>query len=75
MNMVTESMSLFSASITLCLWMWFYNDMYPIFYKTPDASSNGFLTLPNGGPYKYYYNYVVDTYKCDVATVFPNCSL
>eukprot|EP00481_Brizalina_sp_1-RS-2013_P000349 TRINITY_DN10993_c0_g1_i1.p1 TRINITY_DN10993_c0_g1~~TRINITY_DN10993_c0_g1_i1.p1 ORF type:complete len:108 (+),score=26.71 TRINITY_DN10993_c0_g1_i1:212-535(+) len=58
-QIVAESIFLMSGAFSLCLWLWYFNELNPSFKSTHGG------VLPEGGPWKIYFDFVVDKYKCD----------
>mmetsp|Transcript_15001 Transcript_15001/g.18384 ORF Transcript_15001/g.18384 Transcript_15001/m.18384 type:complete len:587 (+) Transcript_15001:71-1831(+) len=61
-NIVTESIVLYCGSLTLCIWMWNYNDSFPV-YETADPVT--LSTTVDYDAWQYYHDYVAFVYKCN----------
>eukprot|EP01084_Bolivina_argentea_P169901 294462_1 len=65
---LAESVFLMSGAFSLCCWLWFYGSLYPVPFE-----SNSPGRLPNGGPLKPFYDYLVTKYNCKEPAIDDLC--
>ena len=76
MNIISESITLYCASLTLCVWLWNFHDVSPIFNTKPAGINLGFSEAINEGPYAQYFYVMSVFFKCNTTKIqeYPLCT-
>ena len=74
MNIITEAITLMCASLTLCLWIYSFDDKTPVYYRDNFIDNNDVIPLlPYAKGYGLYYSWIAQAYKCDLTVIDPGC--